>query len=101
MPTLSPSGCRNAIAFSTCFRASTVSLCLIKSFASSNSIPKRNAASTEGPVGYHETLLFKSKNPFDFGTYTGAESEVAARLEAHAPEYIVDPETNQSQTMKV
>ncbi len=49
-----------------------------------------------GPAGYHETLLFKSKNPFDFGTYSGAESEVAARLEAHAPEYIVDPDTNQS-----
>jgi arabinan endo-1,5-alpha-L-arabinosidase len=50
-------------------------------------------ASTEGPAGYHETLLFKSQNPFDFGTYSGDEREVAARLEAHAPEYLVDPKT--------
>jgi beta-fructofuranosidase len=51
--------------------------------------------SMDGPSGYHETLLFKSKNPFDFGTYTGAEADIAARLEAHAPEYIVDPDTGQ------
>lgn len=48
-----------------------------------------------GPAEYHETLLFRSPNPFDFGTYTGAEAEVAARLEAHAPEYLVDPDTRQ------
>jgi beta-fructofuranosidase len=52
-------------------------------------------ASTEGPAGYHETLLFRSSNPFDFGTYSGAEGEVAARLEAHAPEYIRDPDSGQ------
>ncbi|MBI5287360.1 MAG: hypothetical protein HY873_00100 [Chloroflexi bacterium] len=52
-------------------------------------------ASTEGPAGYHETLLFRSQNPFDCGTYTGDAGEVAARLEAHAPEYIVDPDTGQ------
>jgi beta-fructofuranosidase len=52
-------------------------------------------ASTEGPAGYHETLLFRSKNPFDFGTYSGDEGEAAARLEAHAPEYIHDPDTDQ------
>jgi beta-fructofuranosidase len=49
--------------------------------------------SGDGPEGYHETLLFRSNNPFDFGTYSGDEREVTARLYAHAPEYIVDPET--------
>ena len=52
-------------------------------------------SSMDGPAGYHETLLFKSNNPFDFGTYTGVTSEVAARLEAHAPEYLLDPDTDQ------
>ena len=52
-------------------------------------------ASTEGPSGYHETLLFRSDNPFDFGTFSGDEREVAARIEAHAPEYLLDPETDQ------
>jgi beta-fructofuranosidase len=52
-------------------------------------------ASTEGPAGYHETLLFRSQNAFDFGAYSGSETEIAARLEAHAPEYIVDPDTGQ------
>jgi beta-fructofuranosidase len=46
-----------------------------------------------GPVEYHETLLFSSRNPFDFGSYSGDEAEVAARLEAHAPEYLIDPDT--------
>jgi beta-fructofuranosidase len=49
--------------------------------------------STGGPAEYHETLLFRSDDPFDFGTYSGAESEVAARLPVHAPEYLVDPDT--------
>jgi beta-fructofuranosidase len=52
-------------------------------------------ASTEGPAGYHETLLFRSDNPFDFGTYNGDEAEIAARIEAHAPEYLLDPESGQ------
>lgn len=52
-------------------------------------------ASMDGPAGYHETLLFRSANPFDFGTYGGEDLEVAARLEAHAPEYIVDPDSGQ------
>jgi beta-fructofuranosidase len=52
-------------------------------------------ASMEGPAGYHETLLFRSDNPFDFGTYTGDPDEVAARIEAHAPEYILDPDSGQ------
>ena len=42
---------------------------------------------------YHDTLLFRSANPFDFGVYTGDAAEPAATLEAHAPEYLVDPDT--------
>jgi beta-fructofuranosidase len=47
-----------------------------------------------GPAEYHETLLFRSTNPFDFGTYSGDASEPTARLAAHAPEYLVDPDTD-------
>jgi beta-fructofuranosidase len=47
-----------------------------------------------GPAEYHDTLLFRSENPFDFGTYTGDAREPAARLYAHAPEYLHDPDTN-------
>lgn len=47
-----------------------------------------------GPAEYHDTLLFRSDNPFDFGSYSGDEAEVAARLVAHAPEYLQDPETD-------
>jgi beta-fructofuranosidase len=43
-----------------------------------------------GPAEYHDTLLFRSTNPFDFGSYSGDEREVAARLYAHAPEYLQD-----------
>jgi beta-fructofuranosidase len=47
-----------------------------------------------GPAEYHNTLLFRSTNPFDFGTYTGNdEHEVAARLYAHAPEYLQDADS--------
>ena len=50
--------------------------------------------SFRGPAEYHNTLLFRSNDPFDFGTYTGDDAnEVAARLYAHAPEYLVDPES--------
>jgi beta-fructofuranosidase len=52
-------------------------------------------ASGEGPAGYHETLLFRSSNPLAFGTYSGEDSEVAARLAVHAPEYLVDPDNGQ------
>jgi hypothetical protein len=34
--------------------------------------------------------LFRSDNPFDFGTFGGDPGELAGRLEAHAPEYLVD-----------
>ncbi len=46
-----------------------------------------------GPADYHETLLFRSQNPFDFGRYDGNPGTADARLEAHAPEYLVDPDT--------
>ena len=47
-----------------------------------------------GPADYHNTLLFRGANPFEFGTYTGDDaSEVAAKLHAHAPEYLLDPES--------
>jgi beta-fructofuranosidase len=49
--------------------------------------------SGRGPRDYHDTLLFRSANPFDFGAYTGDPAEPAATLEAHAPEYLVDPDT--------
>jgi beta-fructofuranosidase len=50
--------------------------------------------SFRGPEDYHNTLLFRSTNPFDFGTYTGDdEREVFAKLRAHAPEYVLDPES--------
>ena len=44
---------------------------------------------------YNNTLIFRSVNPFDFGIYTGDESEPFARLHAHAPEYIFDSEADQ------
>jgi len=51
--------------------------------------------SVDGPADYHNTLLFRSPNPFDFGSYDGAESDVWASLPLHAPEYICDPATGQ------
>jgi beta-fructofuranosidase len=50
-------------------------------------------SSGAGPADYHDTLLFRSRDPFDFGCYDGDASRVAARLALHAPEYLVDPET--------
>jgi beta-fructofuranosidase len=46
-----------------------------------------------GPAEYHETLLFRSADPFDFGVLDESEGAVAARLAAHAPEYLRDPDT--------
>jgi beta-fructofuranosidase len=48
-----------------------------------------------GPAEYHETLLFRSSNPLDFGSFDGSDDAVAARLHAHAPEYVRDPESDQ------
>jgi arabinan endo-1,5-alpha-L-arabinosidase len=52
-----------------------------------------HTTSMGGPAEYHDTLLFRSQSPFDFGTWSGDPGEPAARLEAHAPEYLVDPDT--------
>ena len=54
-----------------------------------------HTTSMGGPAEYHDTLLFRSHDPFDFGTYGGNGNEAAARLAAHAPEYLVDPDTGQ------
>jgi len=43
---------------------------------------------------YHNTLVFRSLNPFDFGDYAGDNEDevVVARLYAHAPEVVHDEE---------
>lgn len=46
-----------------------------------------------GPADYHDTVLFRSTDPFDFGVWNGDPARAAARLHAHAPEYLRDPET--------
>ena len=45
---------------------------------------------------YNETLLFQSDNPYDFGTYRGKafSPSLVTVLQAHAPEYVHDPETD-------
>ena len=47
-------------------------------------------ATARDPAEYHETVLFRSNDPFDFGTWSGDPAQLAGRLEAHAPEYLVD-----------
>lgn len=44
------------------------------------------------PENYHNTLVFRSTDPLDFGEYTGTnESEVVvAKLHTHAPEIVQD-----------
>ena len=44
---------------------------------------------------YHNTVLFKSDSPFDFGNFGGTDDGPIARLAAHAPGYLKDPETEQ------
>ena len=46
---------------------------------------------------YHNTLVFRSLNPFDFGEYTGDnEAEVlVTRLHTHAPEIVCQPDRSQ------
>jgi arabinan endo-1,5-alpha-L-arabinosidase len=51
--------------------------------------------SVDGPDDYHNTLVFRSTNPFDFGTYGGAAGEEFAKLRLHAPEYVHDPDSGQ------
>jgi len=53
------------------------------------------ATSVDGADDYHNTLLFRSTNPFDFGTYSGDPKEVFATLPLHAPEYVCDPASGQ------
>lgn len=48
-----------------------------------------------GSDSYHDTVVFRSKDPLNFGTYGGEEiafgtSKVVARLPLHAPEYFED-----------
>jgi len=52
-----------------------------------------HTASGNGPAEYHETVLFRSHDPFDFGSWDGSDTRVAARLELHAPEYLLDPDS--------
>lgn len=52
-------------------------------------------SSIEGPDEYHNTLILRSTNPFDFGTYGGDDAEVFAKLRLHAPEYICEPDSGQ------
>jgi len=44
------------------------------------------------PENYHQTLVFRSDDPTDFGQYRGDadEDRVVARLHAHAPEVVRD-----------
>lgn len=40
---------------------------------------------------YHNTLVFRSSDPLDFGEYSGEnDAQVVARLHAHAPEVVCD-----------
>jgi beta-fructofuranosidase len=49
------------------------------------------ATSFGGPDDYHDTFLFQSQSPFDFGSWSGRPEDAFARLRVHAPEYAVDP----------
>ena len=43
---------------------------------------------------YHNTLIFRSLNPYDFGVYSGKNEVVVQKLFAHAPEYIYDEDSD-------
>ena len=45
------------------------------------------------PENYHDTLIFRSLTPFDFGVFDAdrPDDSVVQRLHAHAPEYLFDP----------
>jgi len=47
------------------------------------------------PDNYHNTLVFRSSDPLDFGVYNGDNQAevVVARLHAHAPEVVYDDVT--------
>ncbi len=46
------------------------------------------------PPSYNETLVFHADNPYDFGLYNGRHDapSLVTSLEAHAPEFVLDPE---------
>ncbi len=48
-------------------------------------------------ASYNETLVFHSSCPYDFGSYRGRgrAPTLVARLDAHAPEFIENPETGE------
>lgn len=52
------------------------------------------------PDNYHDTLVFCSANPYDFGNYSGDnyDSMVVAKLRTHAGEIIRDEQTGQFYT---
>ena len=54
-----------------------------------------HTSSLGGPAEYHNTVLFKSSNAFDFGHFDGSDDAPVARLAAHAPEFLKDPATGQ------
>ncbi len=41
---------------------------------------------------YQNTLVFKSKDPYNFGDYDGSEDRIVTRLATHAPEVINNPD---------
>ena len=48
---------------------------------------------------YHDTIIFVSDDPYDFGTYSGAtmleaSTHYAGRISAHCPEYIYDKDAD-------
>jgi beta-fructofuranosidase len=49
------------------------------------------------PENYANTLVFRSGNPYNFGTYTGDNEGdiVVSKLKTHAPEYVYDDEAKQ------
>lgn len=44
------------------------------------------------PWNYQNTLVFRSKDPLDFGDYDGSEDLVVTRLATHAPEIVQNPD---------
>ncbi len=52
-----------------------------------------------GAATYHDTFIFESDNPFDFGDFNGntaspANEHYVTRLDVHAPEFVYDAESN-------
>ena len=54
---------------------------------------------TDSAIEYHQTLVFRSKDPTNFGDYSGnkfdpAGSNFVTELPVHAPEFVQDPATS-------